>query len=228
MPALPPKKAVALDLLERASMFVHLDPRKPGVVVPGHLATQPQLVLQIGLNMAVSIPDLDVAEDGIHCTLSFNRRACYCVLPWSAIYALIGEPGTGGMVWPEDVPPEVVAQQSRAARARPRRRHLRAVGGAEGSISSDSEPDSASGSRAAEAGGRVRRNASRRPEIVEPGADDPRLAVVERAVVPADAAAESAAAESAGDGSSDVASESSRRGVAGPRRVRPPYLRLVE
>jgi hypothetical protein len=158
------------------------------------------------------------------------------VLPWGAIYALIGEPGTGGMVWPEDVPPEVVAQQSRAARARPRRRHLRAVaGGAEGSDSdtgsdarSGSDADSGSGSRPAEAGRSSQRDALRRSEIVEPAADDPRRAVVERAVVPAEAASAPAAAEGTGDGSSDAASESSRRGVAGPRRARPPYLRLVE
>jgi class 3 adenylate cyclase len=72
------------------------------------------------------------------------------------------------------------------------------------------------------------RDALRRSEIVEPAADDPRRAVVERAVVPAEAASAPAAAEGTGDGSSDAASESSRRGVAGPRRARPPYLRLVE
>lgn len=115
MPPLPPKKAVALDLLERTSVFVHLDPRRPGVIVPLVFAKQPNLVLQLGLNMAISIPDLEVGEGGISCTLSFNRRPHFCRLPWSAIYALIGQEG-GGMVWPEDVPPEVVAQQRSAAK----------------------------------------------------------------------------------------------------------------
>ena len=108
MPPLPSKKAVALDLLERTSLFVHLDPRRPGVIVPLVFAKQPQLVLQIGLNMAIAIPDLEVSDNGISCTLSFNRRPHLCRLPWSAIYALIGQEG-GGMVWPEDVPPEVVS-----------------------------------------------------------------------------------------------------------------------
>jgi stringent starvation protein B len=128
MPPLPRKQAVALDLLERTSVFVHLDPRRPGVIVPQGFLKQPQLVLQIGLNMAIAIPDLNVGEEGISCTLSFNKRPHFCSLPWSAIYALIGEQG-GGMVWPEDVPPEVVSQQRAAAKkeAKPRKPGLRAV-----------------------------------------------------------------------------------------------------
>jgi stringent starvation protein B len=140
MPLLPRKKAVALDLLERTSVFVHLDPRRPGVIVPPGFMKQPQLVLQIGLNMAISIPDLDVNEEGISCTLSFNKRPHFCSLPWSSIYALIGEQG-GGMVWPEDVPPEVVSQQQSAAKkeTRQRRPGLRAVG-SDPADRKDSEP----------------------------------------------------------------------------------------
>ncbi|HEY5243724.1 MAG TPA: hypothetical protein VIJ22_19725, partial [Polyangiaceae bacterium] len=58
---LPPKKEVALALLERSNdrgIFVHLDPRQATVVVPPWFKKQPQLVLQIGLNMPVPIPDL--------------------------------------------------------------------------------------------------------------------------------------------------------------------------
>ena len=137
MPPLPPKKAVALDLLERTSVFVHLDPRRPGVIVPLVFAKQPQLVLQIGLNMAITNPDLEVNENGISCTLSFNRRPHLCRLPWSAIYALIGQEG-GGMVWPEDVPPEVVAQQRSAAKKEaPRKPMLRAIDGSGDGDSAD-------------------------------------------------------------------------------------------
>ena len=106
---LPPKKDVAIALLERASVFVHLDPRGETVVVPPWLKKQPQLVLQIGLNMAVKIPDLEVGEEAVCCTLSFSRRPHYCYVPWGAVYALVGEDGRG-MVWPEDIPPEVSSQ----------------------------------------------------------------------------------------------------------------------
>ncbi len=108
---LPPKKDVALALLERASVFVHLDPRGLGVVVPMHFKKQPRLVLQIGLNMAVPIPDLRLDDQGLSCTLSFNRSLFHCVVPWSGIFALVGEDGRG-MVWPDDVPQEIAREMS--------------------------------------------------------------------------------------------------------------------
>lgn len=109
MSLLPPKKDVALALLERASVFVHLDPRSEHVRVPPWLKRQPQLVLQIGLNLAVNIPDLAVEDDAVSCTLSFSRRPHFCWVPWDSVYALVGEDGRG-MVWPSDIPAEVAAQ----------------------------------------------------------------------------------------------------------------------
>ncbi|MBI4950840.1 MAG: hypothetical protein HY908_02315, partial [Myxococcales bacterium] len=106
---LPPKKDVALALLQGPSLYVHLDPRRDAVVVPKHFKGQPQLVLQVGLHMAVKIPDLVVDEEGISCTLSFNRSPFWCSLPWHAVYALVGEDHRG-MVWPDSVPPEIMAQ----------------------------------------------------------------------------------------------------------------------
>jgi hypothetical protein len=103
---LPSKKEVALMLLESSDVFIHLDPRKEQVAVPPWLKKQPHLILQVGLNMPVAIPDLDVDDDGVTCTLSFNRSPFWCKLPWSAIYALVSKDARG-MVWPDDVPPEV-------------------------------------------------------------------------------------------------------------------------
>lgn len=103
---LPAKKDVALALLERSSVYVHLDPRRSGAVVPPSFKKQAQLVLQIGLNMAVAIPDLRFDEDGMSCTLSFSRSPFFCVVPWPAIFAMVGDDGRG-MVWPDDVPREI-------------------------------------------------------------------------------------------------------------------------
>ena len=105
----PNKKEVCEALLAGPWVFVHLDPRREGVIVPTWFKNQPQLVLQLGLNMAVPIPDLEVGDDAITCTLSFSRQRHFCRLPWSAIYALLGDDARG-MVWPEDVPSEVAAQ----------------------------------------------------------------------------------------------------------------------
>ena len=112
---LPRKKDVALSLLEQATVFVHLDPRGEKVRVPPWFKRQPQLVLQIGLNMPVPIPDLQVDDDGLSCSLSFNRSPHFCVVPWTSVFALVGENGRG-MVWPDDVPPEVQAAAEKQAR----------------------------------------------------------------------------------------------------------------
>ncbi len=145
MQALPPKKEVALALLQRSSMFIHLDPRSDAVRVPPWFKKQAQLVLQVGLNMAVPIRDLEVDDEAISCTLSFSRSPHFCWMPFSAIYALVGEDGRG-MVWPDDVPPEVAAQANGkgSQQESPRKRsHLRAVSDdeqAEAAADSDAAP----------------------------------------------------------------------------------------
>jgi stringent starvation protein B len=141
---LPPKKEVALALLERSSVHVHLDPRAAGVVVPAWFKKQPQLVLQVGLNMPVPIPDLRLDDEGLSCTLSFNRTPFFCVVPWSCVYALVGDDGRG-MVWPDNVPPEV-ANQARSREgdgAAPKRVGPRRV---VGPASSSASPDGRSSS----------------------------------------------------------------------------------
>ncbi len=150
-PQLPPKPEVALALLQTASsIYIHLDPRDENVRVPSWFKKQPQLVLQVGLNMAVPIPDLDVGKDAISCTLSFNRRPEFCLIPWESIYGLVGEDGRG-MIWPESVPPEVASAadgRSPVAAQKAARPRLRVAGSEEtekvtatsGDESSEKEP----------------------------------------------------------------------------------------
>jgi stringent starvation protein B len=224
MPPLPRKQAVALDLLERTSVFVHLDPRRPGVIVPQGFLKQPQLVLQIGLNMAISIPDLDVGDDGISCTLSFNKRPHFCRLPWSSIYALIGEQG-GGMVWPEDVPPEVVSQQRAAAKkeVKPRRPGLRAISGDSADRNGDDAEVPSTRRSEASAAADVRRD----PRVATPR--PPRLVQVVSNPEPAPASQppESVSAEAA-QGSDDAPQRDEAARSPATKRSRPPYLRLVD
>lgn len=118
---LPPKKEVALALLERTSVFVHLDPRVESVVVPPGFKKQAQLVLQVGLNMPVPIRDLHLDDEGMTCTLSFNRTPFFCVVPWTSVYAVVGCDDGRGMIWPDDVPPEIAQAQARAAESTERR-----------------------------------------------------------------------------------------------------------
>lgn len=234
MPPLPRKQAVALDLLERTSVFVHLDPRRPGVIVPQGFLAQPQLVLQIGLNMAIAIPDLDVSDDGISCTLSFNKRPHFCSLPWSAVYALIGEQG-GGMVWPEDVPPEVVSQQRAAAKkeTKPRKPGLRAISG-----------QGTNGDKAADrSGDDAEAPSTRRSDTPRPGdvrrevrgtPRPPRLVQVVSNPVsggPSPVASQAADADERvprDDVACDDVARDDRSPAPATKRSRPPYLRLVD
>jgi hypothetical protein len=118
--ALPPKHEVLFALLQQGSVFVHLDPRRPSVRCPDWLKAQPSVVLQIGYGLQPSIADLAVEAGGVSCTLSFDGAPYACRLPWHAIYALVGSAGRG-MVWPEDVPAEVLSGS--------RRQHTSDVGG---------------------------------------------------------------------------------------------------
>ena len=96
-------------------MFVYLDPRADRVRVPPWLAQQAQLVLQVGLDLPVPIPDLRVDDGGVYGTLSFNRAPFSCAVPWEAVFALVGDDGMG-VVWPEDMPAEIAAEVEQAQR----------------------------------------------------------------------------------------------------------------
>lgn len=128
---LPPKKEVALALLERSNdkgIYVHLDPRQAAVVVPPWFKKQPQLVLQIGLNMAIPIPDLRLDDEGMSCTLSFNRSPFFCVVPWASVFAIVGDDARG-MVWPDDVPAEIARHASTSQQQPSQPAPVRAVEG---------------------------------------------------------------------------------------------------
>jgi stringent starvation protein B len=173
---LPPKKDVALALLEQASMYIHLDPRAEAVQVPAWFKKQPQLVLQVGLNMAVPIPDLHVDEQGLSCTLSFNRAPFFCLIPWPAVFALVGENGQA-MVWAEDVPAEVAAQaQAQKAPEKPRP-HLRSVGEGETAPKPAEKVEQAATPKAADKKAAAKPGKAAKPGSAQPARDTAKRAV---------------------------------------------------
>jgi len=149
----PPKQDVAQALLLRGSAFVYLDPRRDGVVVPAHLRKQPQLVLQIGLDLAVPILDLTVDDDGIFGTLSFNRSPFPCTIPWSAVFGLVSDDAMG-VVWQEDLPSEIAAEVELAAMRAEKKVQAPVLRAIEGGASSEgdalSEDDAKSGDERSE------------------------------------------------------------------------------
>lgn len=214
---LPKKKDVALALLEQSTVYVHLDPRSERVHVPIWFKKQPQLVLQIGLNMAVPIPDLQVDDEGLSCTLSFSRTPHFCQIPWSVVFALVGENGRG-MVWPDDVPPEVTAQAENQARdkakaeeAQGRLRAVQALPAEEAQAATGGAPKKRKPRpKKAAAVPAVKAQAEAKPE---------RKPAVKRKRKAEPAPQPSAQSAEAGD---------SRKPVAKGKRELPPYLRVVK
>jgi hypothetical protein len=226
----PPKKDVALALLEESSMFIHLDPRRPDVLVPKGFMGQPQLVLQVGLNMAIPIPDLHIDEIGISCTLSFNRSPFWCRIPWTAIYALVGEDGRGG-VWAEDVPVEIQQQKqstpSKGGGKKPRPK-LTAVG-ASGSAR-PREAGEAGPSATGATGPKPRRGLASVPAPAAPVAEDDGILEAEPKRPQLSAVPRQPAEVSGGSSGSDdpIAEPSQPADAKKPKREIPPYLRVIK
>ncbi len=137
---LPLKPSFVNELLQQGPVLVHVDARVPGVSVPFYLKTDPKLVLRFGHGLKPAIHDLTVDDNGISGTLTFKGVPHLCQLPWPAVYAAVSEADDRGMVWPNDVPEEVLehvapAQAKATAKAveepakPPRRRasHLKLV-----------------------------------------------------------------------------------------------------
>ena len=89
--------------------------------MPQALRGEPHLVLQYGHDLPIPIPDLEVDEYGVRATLSFSRAAHLTVVPWSAVYVVACDDGRG-VLYSEDVPPDVTVI---AARGDQRRRAAR-------------------------------------------------------------------------------------------------------
>ncbi len=157
---------MARALLLRGSVFVHLDPRSKGVILPVHLTKQPQVMLQIGLDLPIPIPDLRVDGLGLSGTLSFNRSPFHCTIPWNAVFALAGEEGRG-MIWEDAMPEELTAEVERELGKRPPN-GLRVVdGGAERPDTIPPPPSSVADELAADDAARDR--AAGEPEPAESG-----------------------------------------------------------
>ena len=109
----PNKKQTLLQYLQRGVTMVHLDARRPGVVVPPQYASDAHL--RLNLSYRYSIPDFEIDDRRIQATLSFSGASFQCVLPWEALFGITSHAGDG-QVWPEDLPTEVMQTLGRPER----------------------------------------------------------------------------------------------------------------
>ncbi len=115
-PEMPAKRSTLDKLLRDGPVLVHLDPRRDGVDVPAQHRAEPRLVLRFGYGLTPPIADLSIEEDALSGTLTFRGVPHRCVIPWTAVFAVVGEDGRG-LVWGEDVPNEIAHEYARDARA---------------------------------------------------------------------------------------------------------------
>lgn len=119
----PAKKQTLLGYLERGVAMLHLDARRPGVIVPPQYAQDPHL--RLNLSYRFQIHDLEIDDARVQATLSFGGRLFQCIVPWAAIFGITSQATGDGQVWPEDLPVEVV--ESADEPEQPRRPALAAV-----------------------------------------------------------------------------------------------------
>ena len=101
---LPAKSDVALELIGNGPILVHIDARVDAASVPASFSGDARLVLRFGYQLSPAIADLDIDDEGISGTLTFGGKPHRCIVPWTSVYAIVGEDDQRGMVWPEDVP----------------------------------------------------------------------------------------------------------------------------
>jgi stringent starvation protein B len=104
----PDKRTVIDELMGRGPVLVHLDARRSDVAVPDRFRGEAKLVLRFGHGLSPPIPDLTVDEHGMAATLTFGGAPFRVVLPWAAIYAAVADGEQRGMVWPDDIPEDLL------------------------------------------------------------------------------------------------------------------------
>lgn len=96
------KKDHLLRLLEMGTVMIFVDARGDEVQVPVGHQGNPQL--PINLDYRFNLYDLEISEDKIEVTLSFNQTPFYCIFPFSKIYAMRCEEAQEVVVFLEELP----------------------------------------------------------------------------------------------------------------------------
>jgi stringent starvation protein B len=118
----PEKKGRLLSALEQGMVMIHLDARRPGVLVPCSLKQEAHLRLNVSYRF--DPPDLTVGDWGIRCTLSFSGSRFRVAVPWSALFAITSYQSKEFWMYPDDMPKELI-QQAALAKSRQRDQKIR-------------------------------------------------------------------------------------------------------
>jgi len=100
------KKERLLQALDQGMVMVHLDARRPGVLVPVSLRTEAHL--RLNLSYRFDPPDISVGDWGVRCTLSFSGSRFTVAVPWSALFAITSHTTKEFWMYPDDMPEELI------------------------------------------------------------------------------------------------------------------------
>jgi stringent starvation protein B len=106
------KKERLLAALDQGMVMIHLDARRPGVLVPTSIKGESHL--RLNLSYRFDPPDLTVGEWGVRCTLSFSGSRFTVAVPWSALFAIASHVTKEFWMYPDDMPPELLQQPAPA------------------------------------------------------------------------------------------------------------------
>jgi len=99
------KRKLFATLLETGITALHLDPRRPGVIVPGRFADQSWLVLNYSYRYGIA--DFRFDDQVVEASLSFAGQPFYCRVPWQAVFAMTDSTRQRGRIWHDEVPADV-------------------------------------------------------------------------------------------------------------------------
>lgn len=111
------KKDRVLEALEEGMTQLHLDARRPGVLVPESFRQEHHLVLNVSYRF--DPPDLSVSEWGVRQTLSFGGSRFTVGVPWSALYAVASLTTRAFWMFPDDMPQELADSATEKAKLPP-------------------------------------------------------------------------------------------------------------
>lgn len=111
------KKDRVLEALEQGMTQLHLDARRPGVLVPEKFRTEHHLVLNVSYRF--DPPDLSVSEWGVRQTLSFGGSRFTVAVPWSSLYAVASLATREFWMFPDDLPKELAEAATEKAKLPP-------------------------------------------------------------------------------------------------------------
>ncbi len=88
-------------------VLVDLDPRQHGVAAPEEFRECITLALRFGHNLTPAIHDLELNDEHLAGTLSFDGKPCRCVIPWRAVWAASVDGGAHLGTWKDSIPVEL-------------------------------------------------------------------------------------------------------------------------